>query len=94
MKWLIRVNPLYKKYAKFQKVSLTGAVVFKKVTKTYEIHLYKLKTQKKGLTVRMTIQTGTKVGCIDLTDKSDISVTYRIKGTLGIKISFSCPRAM
>jgi len=40
------------------------------------------------LTVRITIQTGTQVGCIDLTDKCDISVTYRIKGTLGIK---RCP---
>ena len=55
---------------------------------TLERGLEKLKTQKKGLTVRITIQTGTQVGCIDLTDKCDISVTYRIKGTLGIK---RCP---
>jgi len=68
VKWLNRVNPLYKTYAKCQRVSLTGAVVFKKVTKMCDNSLHtKLKTQKRGLTVRITIQTGTQVGCIDLT---------------------------
>jgi hypothetical protein len=75
VKWLKRVNPLYKTYAKCQKVSLAGAAVFKKVTKMYDILLLKLKTQKKGLTVRITIQTGTKVGYIDLTYKCGIYVT-------------------
>lgn len=68
-------------YAKCQKVSLTGAVVFKNVTKTYDNSLRgrrrrrPLKTHIRGLTVRTTIQTDTEVGCIDLTYKCEIYVT-------------------
>ena len=69
--------------------SLAGAAAFKKVTKVYkgEFRLFRQFQSiiiKVCLTVRLTGQTGTKVGYSDPTTLYGRVVAQRIKGTPGI----------
>ena len=70
--------------------SLTGAVASERVTEALKGHLRmdgnhpKSVKAEDGLTARMTIRVGTKVGLSDPVATSGSAIAQRIKATLGI----------
>ncbi len=70
--------------------SLTGAVASERVTEALKGHLRmdgnhpKSVKAEDGLTARMTIRAGTKVGLSDPVAASGSAIAQRIKATLGI----------
>ena len=80
----------YRGRGQCQTDSLTGAVASKKVTEAFKGHLRmdgnhpKSAKAEDGLTARMTIRAGTKVGLSDPVAESGIAIAQQIKATLGI----------